>query len=299
MSLTEPAAIFCQSNQALTLQTLIERCSHIAMLPAAVVKLLTLVDDVNFTTEELIDVISLDPAIAVRLLKVVNSPYHGMSGKISTIKLAVMLLGSCTVKNIAIAASLVKHHRGGLICPEFDVSALWTHSIAVATAAMMLARETAAISPDEAFLGGLIHDIGIFVEIQVCAPNFVRVIQKLTSDDELTFRMVEEELIGVSHELIGSAWCEAMNLPRRLQIAVGYHHRPLELDVEDRQLPTLIHIADVLAAQTGLGYTRTVDTKLVDPGLLHSVMLTEAHLKAVAIALPNAIRALVVSLNAC
>ena len=290
MSLTTPAATFFQSKTALISQSLIQRCSQIAMLPAVAVRIIGLVEDPDSKMEELVEVISQDPAIAVRLLKLVNSPYYGMSGRISTIKLAIMLLGLGTVKNIAIAASLVKQLRGGQLGPDFDVSALWTHSITVATAAMMLARQTAAISPDEAFLGGLLHDIGIMVEIQACGPNFVRVIQKLTEDDQLTFRMAEEEVIGASHEAIGSAWCEAMNFPRSLQLAAGYHHRPLEVDVEDRQLPALIHIADVLAAGIGLGYTRTVETKSVDPGLLHSLTLTEAHLKTVTTALPDAIR---------
>ncbi len=292
MSITEPAATSWQSNSAAHNQTLIQKCSQIAILPQIALRIISLVENEDSTAEELIEIISQDPAIAARLLKLVNSSYYGMSGKISTIKQAVMLLGIATVKNIAIAATLVKQIRGGRITSDFDSVELLTHSITVATCAMMLAPQSAAISADEAFLGGIMHDIGILIEMQACGPDFVRVIQKLAADEQLTFRMAEEELIGASHEAIGLAWCKAMKFPRSLQLAVGYHHRPLALDVEDRQLPAMIHIADVLAASLGLGYTRTVETKSVDPGLLDSLLLTETQLKTVAITLPCAIRAL-------
>jgi len=290
MSFTEPAAGNRESKSPIINGTLIQRCSQIAMLPAAAVKIIGLIDDPDSTPQNLIDVISHDPAVTVRLLKVVNSSYYGMSKQISTIKMAVMLLGINTVKNISIAATLVKYLRGGRISPDFDAGDLWTHSITVATGAMMLAQHAPTVSPDEAFLAGLIHDIGILVEIQAYRADFVRVIHKLNEDEQLTFRMAEEETIGVSHEVIGCAWCKAMNFPRSLQLATGYHHRPLDLEFEDRQLPSLVHIADVLAARIGLGYTRTVETKSVDPRLFDSLLLTEAHCKAMAIALPDAVR---------
>lgn len=273
-------------------EALIQRCSQIATLPAAAVQIIRLIEDPDLTIDSLTKIISQDPAIAVRVIKLANSSYYGVPGKINTIKLAVVLLGLRSVKNIAVAASLVKLFRGGHVSSAFDVSDLWIHSITVATSAMMLARRTEGISPDEAFLGGLIHDVGILVEIQTCRTSFARMVQKLSADKQLSFRIAEEEEFGTSHESIGAAFCKASGLPESLQLVTGYHHRPWKLDIEAPSLPALIHIADVLAARSGLGYTRTVEAESVSPELLRSLMLSEHDLESVTITLPEAAREL-------
>jgi HD-like signal output (HDOD) protein len=144
-------------------------------------------------------------------------------------------------------------------------------------------------SADEAFLAGLIHDVGILVEIQGCGLDFARVIRKLTQDETLTFREAEREVLGASHEDFGAGLCRAWNFSESLQFVTGWHHRPWELAEAQRGLPTLVHIADVLAARNGLGYARTVETGSIAPDLLRSVNLTEADLDAAARALPEAI----------
>ena len=77
-----------------------------------------------------------------------------------------MLLWLNAVKNIAIAASLTKLFRGGQVCPTFNARDLWTHSIAVGTGTRLLAKKIGLGLPDEAFLAGLIHDLGVMVEMQ-------------------------------------------------------------------------------------------------------------------------------------
>src|SRR5436190_20314531 len=117
----------------------IREISHIATLPEITVKVVELVEDPKSTAQDLHKVISSDPALCSRILKVVNSSFYGLPGQIGSINRAIVLLGLNAVKNIAIAASLTKLFRGGALTPNFAAKNLWDHSIAVATASKMLA----------------------------------------------------------------------------------------------------------------------------------------------------------------
>jgi HD-like signal output (HDOD) protein len=289
-STEEPPARSRQSNSVFLVESTIKRCSQIATLPAVAVQIIHLSEDPDSSIEAMNKVVLNDPILGARILKLVNSAYYGMPGQVDSIQRAIVMLGFKAVKNIAIAASLVNMVRGGRITEGFCATDLWNHSIAVATSAQMLARHSTHVSIDEAFLAGLIHDVGIVVEMQAFGPIFAQMIQKLYADQALTFREAEKEAFGASHEDFGAGLARNWNFPESLQLVTGYHHRPLELAETDRQLPGLVHVADVLASRIGVGYTRTVETASVDPRFLSELGLTDADLDAVAEQLPEAVR---------
>lgn len=107
-----------------------------------------------------------DPALTARILKVVNSAFYGMPGRIGSVQRAILVLGMRGVKNLAIAASLGALFGDAAICEGFVARDLWVHSIAVAVAAQELARATKLAAPDEAFLAALVHDIGLLAALQ-------------------------------------------------------------------------------------------------------------------------------------
>jgi HD-like signal output (HDOD) protein len=269
-------------------QSAISEISHIATLPEVTMKIIQLVEDPNSTAQDLNKVISNDPALGARILKVVNSAFYGLPGQIGSINRAIVLLGLNAVKNIAIAASLAKLFRGGQITPTFNARDLWTHSIAVATGTRLLSKQIGLGLPDEAFLGGLIHDIGIMVEIQARRAKFVEAIEKLDADESRSLRGVEQEVVGATHERFGAALCKLWKFPTSFQYITGYHHRPTELPYEHRTLTLLVHAADILAASRGLGYTRTVESKEVASDLLDHLKMTRAELNALADSIPQA-----------
>jgi HD-like signal output (HDOD) protein len=284
------SALGLEPDAARIVESAIQRCSQIATLPSVTVQIIRLSDDPDSTLEDLNKVVASDPVLGARILRLVNSAYYGLSGKINTIDRALLLLGLKAVKNIAIAASLFKlfraeHNRGG-----FDPRSLWTHSVAVATGAGRLARHTNLVSADEAFLAGLMHDIGIVVELQTCGPAFAKLLQQLANDQSMTFRAAEQETLGVTHEAFGAGLCQAWNFPTTLQLVAGYHHRPWELPEAHRRLPALVHVADILAAKAALGYARTVETHAVDENLLQILSLNQADLNKIAAELPAAVQ---------
>ena len=267
----------------------IEKIRHIATLPAVALKIMELTEDPESTADDVHDVIKSDPALSTRILKVVNSSFYGLPRQIGSIHRAVLLLGLNAVKNIAIAASLHKTFQAERIGPDFDTRELWTHSIAVATGARMLAKKAQLDSPDEAFLAGLIHDVGILVEMQACREEFIEMLQLLSDDESLTFRQAEEQQLGATHEAFGIGLCRKWNFPMHLEHVAGFHHQPMQLAKADRTLPVVVHVADVLAAQIDIGYTRTVETESVDPEVLGCIDLSQSDLEALAEALPDAI----------
>lgn len=270
-------------------QSAVQEISHIATLPEVTMKIIQLVEDPDSTANDLNKVISNDPALGARILKVVNSAFYGLPGQIGSINRAIVLLGLNAVKNIAIAASLAKLFRGGKISENFDARDLWSHAIACASGTRLLAKHAGLGLPDEAFLAGLIHNIGIMVEIQARRAKFVQVMEKLEAEPETTLRQAEQEILGATHEQFGTALCKLWKFPQSFQYVTGFHHNPMDLNEKNRTLTGLVHIADILAGNLELGFTRSQETKEYDPAVLLALNITQEHIDDVAAALPEAL----------
>src|ERR1700742_1707997 len=158
MSTTAPSA-----DPQTLIATAIRKVSSIATLPEITTQIIQTVEDPRSSAAKLHKIVSHDPALITRILKVVNSSFYGLPGQIGSVERAIVLLGLNAVKNIAVAASLGSLFRGVKLCEGFTAKDLWSHCIAVAVTARELAKQMKLPIADEAFLAGLIHDIGILV----------------------------------------------------------------------------------------------------------------------------------------
>jgi len=260
--------------------------SHIATLPEITVRIIELVEDPESTAHDLHLVIANDPALSARVLKVVNSAFYALPGQIGSINRAIVLLGLNAVKNIAIAASLAKLFRGGRLCPSMAARDLWQNAIGVAAGVKLLGERVSLGLPDEAFLAGLIHDIGVMVQMQARRPKLLQVVDRVEKGE--TFRSAEIKIFGVTHEHFGMALCEKWKFPTFLQHVAGFHHRPMELTAESRTIACLVHVADVMAARHGIGYTKVVDSHEFRAGVMDELKLTDAALDEIEQQLPAA-----------
>lgn len=269
----------------------VKEISHIATLPEVTVKIIELVEDPNSTAQDLHKIISNDPALCSRILKVVNSAFYGLPGQIGSINRAIVLLGLNAVKNIAIAASLSKLYRGGQLAPEFAAKDLWIHSIATAAAGKLVADAMKLGLPDEAFLGGLIHDIGLIVEMQHDRQKLIDVVGKLNvagGVPQADMLAVEEAVFGATHQDFGRALCERWKFPKSFSYVTGSHHNPLELAAGNRTLACVIYVADRLAARVDDGGFRLdLASTDLDPGVLEELKLTTEQVDALATQLPQ------------
>ncbi|MHC4446419.1 MAG: HDOD domain-containing protein [Planctomycetota bacterium] len=266
--------------------------SHIATLPEITLKIIELVEDPTSTAQDLHNVIASDQALCSRILKVVNSAFYGLPRQIGSINRAIVLLGLNAVKNIAIAASLTKLFRGGELCPSFSARDLWIHSVATAAGSKLLCDELKFEMPDEAFLTGLIHDIGIMVEMQARRDELVEVFDEMTFDNEgapaISMREVETRILGADHCAFGSALCESWKFPRPFVYATGHHHEPLELPRDSRLLTSIIYVADRLSAQLGYGFRADLLTTDIAEDVMDEIRLTSERLDEIREKLPQA-----------
>jgi putative nucleotidyltransferase with HDIG domain len=240
------------------LKEAIGEISHIATLPEITLKIIELVENPASTAQDLHKLISCDPALCSRVLKVVNSSFYGLPGQIASINRAIVMLGLNAVKNIAIAASLAKLFRGGQITPYFAARDLWDHSIATAAATKLLADKLSFGLTDEAFLAGLIHDIGFMVEMQYDRNKMIDVLDRVRpSGDGVPsgdLMAAERQIFSVTHQEFGQALCDRWKFPKTLSSVTRHHHNPSEAPTEHRKLCALVYIADRIAAQHAGGF---------------------------------------------
>lgn len=264
------------------LKEAIGEISHIATLPEITLKIIELVENPASTAQDLHKLISCDPALCSRVLKVVNSSFYGLPGQIASINRAIVMLGLNAVKNIAIAASLAKLFRGGQLTPYFAARDLWDHSIATAAASKMLADKLGFGLTDEAFLAGLIHDIGFMVEMQYDRNKIIDVLDRVRPDGDgnPTGDMLEAErnIFGVTHQEFGHALCERWKFPKTLASVTRCHHNPQEAPTEHRTLCYLVYAAERIAAAHSGGFRLDLKTLDFDPAVLEKLKLTSDKL---------------------
>ncbi len=274
--------------------TAIQEINHIATLPEVTLRIVELVEDPSSTAQDLQRMISNDPALCSRILKVVNSAFYGLPGQVASIDRAIVLLGLNAVKNIAVAASLVKLFRGGELGQAFSARDLWTHSIAVATGARQVAVTLGLGLPDEAFLAGLMHDIGVVVELQYDRQKLLKVVESLQADSKGVPKnemlTIEREVYGADHQMFGEALSRKWKFPQTLSMAAGHHHDPMSLPPEQRLLPSIVHIADHIAAQRGMGFRLDLITTDIGDDVLDVAKLTREQAQAIHDGLPDALQ---------
>lgn len=286
-----PAAASATSDPANLAAAAVKGIAHIATLPDITVSIIEIVENPSSSAQDLNKVISNDPALSARILKVVNSAFYGLPRQIGSINRAISLLGLNAVKNLAIAASLAKLFKGGALGSRFDAKDLWSHSVAVAAIAKHIATTLRMSFADEAFLAGLIHDIGIMVELQAERDKLAAVVQKMEFDKDgkptSDFIAIERATLGCDHGVYGAALCEAWKFPKNFTHVCGHHHDPRQLPPDLRTMAWIVHIADRLAVSTQKkGFRMDVSCCDIPDEAIAAIGLSAEGLHQIKIALP-------------
>lgn len=253
---------------------------EIATLPEITMRIIAVVQDPSSTAHDLHKIVRNDPALSARVLRVVNSAFYGLPGQIGSIDRAIMLLGLNAVKNIAIAASIGKMFKSSVVCDDFSGKELWTHSVAVGATNKLITTEIGLELPDEAFLSGLIHDIGLVAVMQCHRDKIPQVVDLVKAG--VPYRKAEEEVLGANHEEIGAALTAKWKFPRSFQYVSGYHHDPLDLAKENRVLSVVTHLSDILCAQKKIGLNITVEKSEVPGEIMEEIGVNAEKIEEIA-----------------
>ena len=269
----------------------LSKIGDIATLPEVTTRIIPVVDDPKSTARDLHNIIKNDPALATKILKVVNSAFYGLPGQVSEIDRAIVLLGLSAVKNIAISASISRLFTGERISDHFSARDIWKHSVAVAVATRQFC---CAIGQEAVRRGGVPGRPDPRPGPAHRAPGVPGSAGRGHSRSRPraagTFCEVETEIIGADHQTLGAALAAKWKFPRGLQIVLGYHHTIDNLSEEMRLLPTMVYAADVLCCHERIGFHLTGEGQPLDDTLLESIGLSQVEFENARAALPEQIQ---------
>lgn len=253
---------------------LIDSTCELPTIPDVLVKLQAVIDDPESSADEVAEVIALDPAIATNVLRIVNSAHYGLQVRVSSVNLAVSIMGFSMTKKVALKAAILSAfgEREGGVVGRFDPSTFWRHSIFTGVLTRTIGEASPAFSgvhPEDLYICGLLHDIGTII---LCdsAPEAVGEILERSASTGEHVAAIEQEVLGYTHAEVGSVLAIKWFLPEDLTIAIRYHETPAE-DPFHRGLSTLVYMAERHAAHAGYPAVEGValpDLDLTDLGLL-------------------------------
>ncbi|MFB6355758.1 MAG: HDOD domain-containing protein [bacterium] len=235
------------------LKKVVSQIDDLPTLPAVVTRIIGMVEDPSTSAEDLNKVISQDPSLTAKVLKLVNSAFYGFSRRISTVTEAVVILGFNTVKSLAVSASVFEVFEGGG-SRRFDRVGMWEHSIATGVGAEMIGKRIRYPNVEEIMVAGILHSIGKVV-IDLYMQDKVEQILDYVKTNKCSMLEAERDIIGVDHPRIGGWLAEQWNLPDNIVTAIRFYHQPREAPEDKRTLPMLIHIGDILARTKNIGWT--------------------------------------------
>jgi putative nucleotidyltransferase with HDIG domain len=204
--------------------TKLDQIRDIPTLPAIVFELNKYLRDPETSIKTVCDTIEKDQAIALKILKLVNSAFYGFKSKISDLRNAVVLLGYNAVRNAIVSLSVINSFPKRVKLMDFDIAQFWKHSLAVAVTSKNIAQLSGKESPDNCFVGGLLHDVGKVILAQYF-PNLFETVWTTLQNEHLTFYEAEQKSLPINHAIIGAHLAAKWQLPRGLIEAIRWHHK--------------------------------------------------------------------------
>lgn len=231
----------------LNAQQLVQDRIELVSLPDIALKLNALCDDANSTAQDIANVISLDAALTAHLLHIVNSPFYNFPQQIDTITMAITIVGTAQLRDLAMATLVIQKFNKiptNLVSPE----AFWRHNIACATAARTIVMELGIKQAERVFVAGLLHDIGKLLMYLAHPELSFEILELVKANPELDIIQLEVVAFGYDHAELGAALLSEWGLPDSLIEPVRYHHVPDQAQRYATEA-SVLHLANVVANQ--------------------------------------------------
>lgn len=258
----------------------IKKIDELPTLPHVIGKIIELANSPHSTAEDLNKIIRQDQVLVAKTLKLVNSAFYGYSRQITKVTEAVVILGFNVIKNLALSVTVCDFFKDKSNS-RFKLNDLWTHSVAVAVCSTVIARRMRLPDPEELFIMGLMHDLGIIVEHQYFQEEFNNVLEKVFKEN-LLLQDAERKVIGLEHAMIGKRLIEKWKLPNLMSQTVGFHHQP-EYASGDARIPTcIVYLSDIICRLKKIGFDGDVNIPALQADALATLGFEKADIKGVA-----------------
>ena len=244
------------------IQDTFKRLENLPTLPSIAGTLLKMAIEENVRVEDITTIIEADPATSARLLRVVNSAYRGLPGKVSSVNRAIVLLGFNGVRNALLSVQIFGMFGDKSSEDKGLMRELWKHSLAVGSAAELVAENTGGILPEDAFTAGLLHDIGKIALYSIGPEEYKSAVEKAAAEG-IEISEAEDAVFRVTHTAAGRYLAEKWGLPDALARAMYRHHETAQ--AADREDPAalataIVSVADDIVRRQRIGYSGTPES---------------------------------------
>ncbi|MBI3099500.1 MAG: HDOD domain-containing protein [Planctomycetes bacterium] len=239
-------------NNQERLKRAVDKVVGLPTLPAMLASINRLMINPRTSAKEVAALISSDPAITAKILRVVNSSFYGFPNRITTITHAIVILGFNTIKSIVLSSSIFDAFKKGAGKPSpYNRTEFWKHSVGCGVACKVIARRIGYSSLEEFFIAGLLHDIGKVVMDQYLHDDFLQVLE-IVGNRNCLIVDAESQHLGFTHADIGGWLFQKWNLSKALIESTTFHHNPA-LASENQKPVSVVHLADIMIRAMGIG----------------------------------------------
>ncbi len=216
-------------------------CPRLPSLPAIAVRVVEMCRDHTVSVRDIGQLLSHDPALSARILRTINSSYYGLRQPVTTVPHAVAMLGLESVKMLALGFSLapILQDSGG---NRFDPTALWRRSLGSAVGAAAIARRIGLDNPDEAFIAGLLQDLGVIALVTTLHGKYATLLNEAGGRHSRLLDL-ERRTFDVDHTVVGEQLARRWTLPPTLVAAIRWHETPNDAPIEDRDMVRAVALA--------------------------------------------------------
>lgn len=229
----------------------IESIDDLPTLPTVASQIVATANSPKTSATDVGALINRDSSLTSKVLKLVNSSFYGFPQQIKSISHAIVILGFNKVKNVVLTASVFDLTKGRAE-NRLDVRRFWEHALGAAIGSQATARRfNRGLAPDDAFVGGLLHDFGKIILDQFLSEEYNPVLG-YAAEHTTTVRTAEKEILGFDHQQVGTWIAEKWKLPPILVTAIRHHHTPT-LAREEREMAAAVHVGNILTRAFGIG----------------------------------------------
>ncbi|GAB6096945.1 hypothetical protein JCM14469_31980 [Desulfatiferula olefinivorans] len=229
-------------------ESLIERFNQIKTLPHVAIRLVKMISEDKAGARDYERVIRHDPALVMRVFKLVNSAYFALPEKVETLADAMVVIGQDNLRNMVVLEALRSLYQGRMTVAGFSGRALWNHGVATSHCCRMIAEQIFDLPGEDAFLCGLMHDVGLMVAFQAEPELFDRMVS--TVGTGLPFVEHETMVMGTNHCETGFWLAREWKLPATVQLAIRDHHKKID-DLDPSSITGIIQLGELIATRSG------------------------------------------------
>ena len=231
------------------LKRLFARISDLSNLSIGAQQIVRLSRGTSTSLEELQELIQTDPSLVALLLRRVNSSYYCLDTEVHDLSVAAHLLGFREFSNLAVTVYLSRMFTPSMSFGTFSMVGLWGHSVAVAAASHLVSRVCGCGSATDAYMAGLLHDIGLLFACRQMRRRFIQVVERARSS--VSTCELEREIYSFDHAQLGAHVAKTWEFSDAIVDAIAYHHDAGRYDGVHRDLVFVVAAANYLCSRAG------------------------------------------------